>query len=48
MTTLLILIVLNWKLEFHMHTNTSTFALGAMLVQNQNNALNFLFFMQVG
>jgi hypothetical protein len=29
-----ILIPPNWQLEFHMHTNASLLAIGAMLAQN--------------
>jgi hypothetical protein len=39
-TCLLVLIVHNWKLEFHVHTNASNFALGAMLSQNPNKTIN--------
>ncbi len=34
MTCLLVLIVPNWKLEFHVQIDASNFALGTMLNQN--------------
>ncbi len=40
MSCLVVLIMLNWKLEFHVHTNVSNFALGIMLVQNLDNNNN--------
>jgi hypothetical protein len=40
MTCLLVLMVPNWKIEFHLHTNTSNFALEAMLGQNPNNTID--------
>jgi len=30
----------NWKIEFHEHTNASNFALGVMLGQNLDNAID--------
>jgi hypothetical protein len=36
MTCLCVLIVPDWKLEFHMHIDASKFALRAMLSQNPN------------
>ncbi len=40
MTCLPILIVLDWKLKFHAHTDASNFALGAMLNQNINKIID--------
>jgi hypothetical protein len=40
MTCLPALIVLDWKLEFHVHIDASNFALGAMLSQNPNKTIN--------
>ncbi len=40
MMCLLMLMVPNWKIEFHVHTNTSNFALGVMLGQNQDNTID--------
>jgi len=40
MTCLPILIVLDWKLEFHVHTYASNFALGAMLSQNPDKTID--------
>jgi hypothetical protein len=39
MTCLLVLMVLNWKIEFHVHINASNFALGVMLGQNLDNTM---------
>jgi hypothetical protein len=40
MTCLPILIVPDWKLEFHVHTDASNFALGAMVSQNLNKIID--------
>ncbi len=40
MTCLFVFIVLEWKLEFHVHTNASNFALGAMLNHNPNKTID--------
>jgi len=40
MTCLPILIVLDWKLEFHVHTYASNFALGAMFSQNLDKTID--------
>jgi hypothetical protein len=40
MTCLHVLIIFDLKLEFHVHTNASNFALGAMLSQNSNKTIN--------
>jgi hypothetical protein len=39
MTCLPVIIILDWKLEFHVHTDASNFALGAMLNQNPNKTI---------
>jgi hypothetical protein len=39
MTCLPIFIILDWKLEFHVHINASNFALGAMLNQNTDKII---------
>jgi hypothetical protein len=39
---LLVLIASNWKLEFHIHTDTSKFTIRIMFVQNLNNTINKL------
>ncbi len=40
MTCLLVLMVPNWKIKFHVHTNTSNFALGVMLNQTPYNTID--------
>jgi hypothetical protein len=40
MTSLLVLIVPNWKFKFHVHINTSNFSLGVMLGQNLDNTID--------
>jgi hypothetical protein len=40
MTWLPILIVPDWKLKFHVHTNASKFALGATLSQNLDKTID--------
>ncbi len=40
MTCLLVLMVLNYKMKFHVHTNASNFVLGVMLGQNPNNTID--------
>lgn len=40
MSCLVVFIVLNWKLEFHVHTNVSNFALEIMLGRNPDNNNN--------
>jgi hypothetical protein len=35
MTSLLVLIILDWKLEYHVHTNASKFTLGVMFNQKR-------------
>jgi hypothetical protein len=40
MTCLPMLMVPNWKIKFHVHINTSNFALGVMLGQNLNNTID--------
>ncbi len=40
MTCLPILIVLDWKLEFHVHIDASNFAFGTMLSQNMNKTID--------
>ncbi len=40
MTCLLVLMVPNWKIEFHLHTNASNLALAVMLGQNPNNTID--------
>jgi hypothetical protein len=40
MACLLVLIIPNLKLEFHVHTNASNIALGAMLNQNPNKTID--------
>jgi hypothetical protein len=40
MTCLPILMVPNWKIEFHVHTNASNFVLGVMLSQNLDNTID--------
>jgi hypothetical protein len=40
MTSLPMLMVPNWKMEFHLHTNASNFALRVMLGQNPNNTID--------
>ncbi len=44
MTCLPMLMVPNWKIEFHEHTNASNFALGVMLGQNPNNTIDRLMY----
>jgi len=44
MTSLLILIVPNWKFEFHVHIDTSNFVLGVMLGQNLDNTIDKLIY----
>jgi hypothetical protein len=39
-----ILIIPNWKFEFHVHIDASNFALGVMLSQNANNTIDRLIF----
>jgi hypothetical protein len=36
-----ILIPLNWQLEFHVHTNTSMLAVGAMLAHNPTSKYDY-------
>jgi hypothetical protein len=36
----LVLIVLDWKLKFHVHIDASNFALGAMLSQNRDRIID--------
>ncbi len=38
--TLLILIILDWTREFHVHTDASNYVIGAILVQNPNDAID--------
>ncbi len=40
MTRLPILIVFNWKFQFHVHTDVSNFVLGVMLGQNLDNTID--------
>jgi hypothetical protein len=40
MTCLLVLIIPNWKLGFHVHTDALKFALGAMLSQNPDKIID--------
>jgi hypothetical protein len=40
MTCLPTLLVQNWKIEFHVHTDASNFVLGVMLGQNQENTID--------
>jgi hypothetical protein len=40
MTCLHVLIILDLKLEFHVHTNASNFALGTMLSQNLDETID--------
>jgi hypothetical protein len=40
MTCLPVLIVPNWNVEFHVHTNASNFALVVMLGKNPNNTID--------
>jgi hypothetical protein len=40
MTCLPVLMAPNWKIKFHVHTNTSNFALGVMLSQNPYNTID--------
>jgi hypothetical protein len=40
MTCLPILIVLDWKSEFHVHIDASNFAFGTMLSQNLNKTID--------
>jgi hypothetical protein len=40
MTCLPMLMVPNWKIKFHVHIDTSNFALGVMLGQNLNNTID--------
>jgi hypothetical protein len=40
MTYLPVLIVLDWKLEFHVHTDASNFALRDMLSQNPDKTID--------
>jgi hypothetical protein len=40
MTCLLVFIIPNWNLEFHVHTDASNFPLGAMLSQNLNKIID--------
>ncbi len=37
---LLMLIILNWTKEFHVHIDASNYAIGAMLAQNHNDAID--------
>jgi hypothetical protein len=36
-----IFIVPNWKMEFHVHVDTSNFVIGVMLGQNINNIIDY-------
>jgi hypothetical protein len=40
LTILPILIALDWKKEFHVHTYASNYAIGTMLVQNLNDTID--------
>jgi hypothetical protein len=40
MTCLLIPIILDWKLKFHVHIDASNFALGAILTQNLDKTID--------
>jgi hypothetical protein len=44
MTCLLVLIVPNWNVEFHVHINASNFALGVMMGQNLDNTIDKLIY----
>jgi hypothetical protein len=44
MTCLPMLMVPNWKIEFHEHTAASNFALGVMLGQIPNNTIDRLIY----
>jgi hypothetical protein len=38
--TLLVLIVPNWTKEFHVHTDASNYAIGAMLTKNLDDTID--------
>jgi hypothetical protein len=40
LTILLVLIVLDWTKEFHVHIDTSNYAIGAMLIENLDNTID--------
>jgi hypothetical protein len=40
MTCLLVLMVPNWKIKFHVHINASNFVLRVMLGQNPDNTID--------
>jgi hypothetical protein len=40
LTTLPILIVPNWIIEFHVHTNALNYAIGSMLAQNPDDTID--------
>jgi hypothetical protein len=42
--TLSVFIVLDWTKEFHVHTNASNYAIGAMLTQNHDNTIDKLIY----
>jgi hypothetical protein len=42
LTTLLVLIVLDWTREFHVHIDALNYSIGAMLVQNHDNTIDRL------
>jgi hypothetical protein len=46
MTSLLVLIIPNWKLKCHVHIDASNFALGVMLGRNPYNTIDWPFIMQ--
>jgi hypothetical protein len=40
LTTLLVLIILDWTEEFHVHTYASNYTIETMLIQNPNGTIN--------
>jgi hypothetical protein len=47
MTCLLVSMVPNWKIKFHVYIDASNFVLGIMLGQNPNNTIDKPIYMQV-